>query len=113
MRFFNRKTEPAGKGTEQLAAHIAAQIIRWQVAIASKINARANRYSKPAQRKLLWLFCAAWLAAVCFNFFYAQNKRTIRAARPNFLPAHIGQASDLPRAIPKPIAKTDSLILKK
>ena len=113
MQLFNSKTEAAGKGTEQTAARIAAHIIRWQVLLAMKINRRVNQHTQTRQRKFLWVFCAAWLAVVCFNFFYAQNKRTIPAFRPDFLPVHIGQASDLPRATSNPAGKTDSLILKK
>lgn len=113
MQLFKRKAQYAGKGTEQTAARIAAHIIRWQVLLAMKINRRVNRHTQTGQRKCLWVFCAAWVAVVCLNFFHAQQQPTIRAVQPNFLPAHIGQASDLPRTFPKPIAKTDSLILKK
>lgn len=113
MRFLNKKREEGNPGAERTATRIAAQIIRWQISIAAKINQRANRYTKAGQRKFLWVFCAVWIAVICFNFFHARETPPIRSVRPNYLPVHIGQPSDIPEPDKKPILRTDSLTIKK
>jgi len=111
MRLSKRKTATSDHGKEQVAARIAAQIIRWQCSLSEKINNRVNRFTKTGQKKFLWLFCVIWIAVVCFNLFRSRGQSTIHAVKPNFLPTHIGQAFDIPR--PKPIQATDSLTIKK
>ncbi|MCR8561946.1 hypothetical protein KXD93_30105 [Mucilaginibacter sp. BJC16-A38] len=113
MRFLNNKREGGDPGAERTASRIAAQIIRWQISVAAKINRRVNRYTKAGQRKFLWVFCAVWIAGICFNFFHAQQTTTIRKVRPDYLPVHIGQPSDIPEPDKKPIPRTDSLTIKK
>jgi hypothetical protein len=113
MRFFNRKPENSNPQTEQIAGRIAGRIVKWQLTISAKVNGRVNRFTKASQRKFLWVFCAVWIAVVCYNFFRGQQHQTIKGVKPNYLPAHIGQASDLPKHLPEPIQKTDSLTIKK
>ncbi|MCR8561999.1 hypothetical protein KXD93_30370 [Mucilaginibacter sp. BJC16-A38] len=113
MRFLNRNREEVNPGAERTASRIAAQIIRWKICVAAKINRRVNRYTKAGQRKFLWLFCAVWIAVICFNFFHAQQTKTIGSVRPDYLPVHIGQPSGIPEPNKKPIPRTDSLNTKK
>ncbi|WDF78990.1 hypothetical protein PQ469_03090 [Mucilaginibacter sp. KACC 22773] len=113
MQFLNKKREEGDPGAERIAARIAAQIIRWQISVVTTINRRVNRYTKAGQRKFLWMFCAVWIAVICFNFFHAQQTTTIGKVRPDYLPIHIGQPSDIPEPDKKPILRTDSLTIKK
>lgn len=113
MRFLNKKREEGNPGAERTANRIAAHIIRWQITVATIINRRLNRYTKAGQRKFLWVFCAAWIVVICFNFFHAQQTPTIRNVKSNYLPVHIGQPSDIPEKDKKPTPATDSSTIKK
>lgn len=113
MWFLKKKSEQLEPGSDRVAARIAGRIIRWQVSLAARINSRVNRYSKTGQRKFLWFFCAAWIAIVCFNFLHGLKATTIHTVQPNYLPAHIGQPSDIPKPANRPMPQTDSLTIKK
>jgi hypothetical protein len=112
MRLFNRKPESAAPGTDQIAARIANHIIKWQLALSRKVNKQVNRYTKACQKRLLWIFCAAWAVVIGLNFFQSRKKAAMRTVEPNYLPAHIGRPSDIPEPSTKLKKRTDSLTIK-
>jgi hypothetical protein len=113
MQLFKKRTETIDEGKEQLAGRIAFSIIRWQMKLSAVINKAMNKYSKTTQKKSLWLFCAIWVLITGFNIFRSQRQVTIQAVKSNYLPAHIGKPSEIPKQTLKPVRQTDSLTIKK
>jgi hypothetical protein len=102
-----RNKQPhSNAATEQLAKVIAIKIIKWQSALASRLNARINRLSGSCQKCLLFAFCAVSTAGLVFCLIAPYGKTAANIAGGTYQPTHIG----LPSGRPQP---TDSLTIKK
>jgi hypothetical protein len=102
-----RNKQPQSKAAiEQLAKVIAFKIIKWQVAIASGLNAWINRLSTARQKWLLFTFCAVSTAGLIFCLLAPYGKNAANLAGSNYQPTHIGRPSGQPQP-------TNSLTIKK
>ncbi|MFA6245349.1 MAG: hypothetical protein WC615_00320 [Mucilaginibacter sp.] len=100
------KQPQSNTATEQLAKAIAFNIIKWQSALASRLNARINRLSGARQKWLLFAFCAVSTAGLILCLIIPYGKNAINIVGNSYQPTHIG----LPSGQPQP---TDSLTIKK
>jgi hypothetical protein len=103
------KEQPTNEGTEQLANVIAGNIVKTQRRLAAVLNKRINRMSKPHQICLLVISCTIIAVALISSLLWPDGKLAMNSSSKNYLPTHIGMASEMPQKT-KP---TDSLTIKK
>lgn len=113
MGLLKKRILTGNPGNDRLAEHIASVIISRQRAIAFKVNAFINRYSRRSQKRFLVLFCLCWLAAICYSIYQLRCGTGISNAQKNYQPVHIGKAFERPQPTTKIIKPTDSLTIKK
>lgn len=105
MMIRNKKPQ-SDAAIEQLAKVIAFKIIKWQSALASRLNTQINRLSAARQKWLLFTFCAVSTAGLIFCLLAPDGKNAANLAGSSYQPKYIG----LPSGQPQP---TDSLTIKK
>ena len=112
MGLFKRKSLLPNAAGDQLARTIADRIVRWQSALAARLNRAVNQYSRQRQKWLLAIFCTLSIGGLTLCLLLPFGQMAIKMQVHNFQTSHIGLPSDI-QVKPRFKKTTDSLTLKK